>query len=310
MSEPQPPSTSALEAFGIIDTKLESLPGGRGLCFRAGNIVLRPAEDDREAQWIAQFVSNLQAKCSPIAYRLPAPIATKYDPGAFIHEGWTASYYLEGEARQALNFADLLALCRAFHRDVAELGAVKPPFLDGRTSRFHLADRVTWGELDLCSIEKLNMSVLARIKDDLQRIELLRRPLSEAVYTSQIIHGDITGNVLFSSTPGVPPGIIDITPYWRPAAYAEAIIVADALFLHGKGREVIEELGTDSFRLQLLVRALYWRCVTFAIDSHMPFVNAVLPKTNFSAAAAIVQVMVHESDNHVPPPKGEPQSRD
>jgi hypothetical protein len=200
-------------------------------------------------------------------------------------------------------------LCRSFHRDIAELGAVKPPFLDDQTSRFHLADRVTWGELDLYSIEKLNVDVLARIKDDLQRIERLRRPLSQTSYTSQIIHGDMTGNILFSSTPGVTPGIIDITPYWRPAVYAEAIIVADALFLHGKGRELIEEYGVDKFRLQLLVRALYWRCVTFAIDSHMPFVNAVLPKTTFLAAAAIVEVMVHESDNHVPPPTGEPQSR-
>jgi hypothetical protein len=32
---------------------------------------------------------------------------------------------------------------------------------------------------------------------------------------------------------GLPPAIIDFTPYWRPVGYASAIVVADALVWEG-----------------------------------------------------------------------------
>lgn len=41
----------------------------------------------------------------------------------------------------------------------------------------------------------------------------------------QRVHGDLTGNVVFS--PGSPPGIIDLTLYWRPMAFAEAVVLVD-----------------------------------------------------------------------------------
>ena len=83
---------------------------------------------------------------------------------------------------------------------------------------------------------------------------------------AQLIHADMAGNVLFDSNSGEPPAIIDLTLYWRPARYAEAIIVADGLTWHGKGTELIQFYGVDELGKQMLVRALYWRCLTWAID--------------------------------------------
>ena len=39
---------------------------------------------------------------------------------------------------------------------------------------------------------------------------------------SQVVHGDLFGNVLFAGD--APPAVIDITPYWRPAGWAVGVI--------------------------------------------------------------------------------------
>jgi hypothetical protein len=46
-----------------------------------------------------------------------------------------------------------------------------------------------------------------------------------------LIHGDLTGNVLFHDE--LPPAIIDFTPYWRPLEFQSAVVVADALVWEG-----------------------------------------------------------------------------
>ena len=43
----------------------------------------------------------------------------------------------------------------------------------------------------------------------------------------QLIHGDLSGT--YSLSPDALPAVIDIAPYWRPTAYADAIVVIDAL---------------------------------------------------------------------------------
>lgn len=44
---------------------------------------------------------------------------------------------------------------------------------------------------------------------------------------AQLIHGDLTGNVLFAADEA--PAVIDFSPYWRPPVFAEAVVVADGL---------------------------------------------------------------------------------
>lgn len=43
------PASNILEAFGLVEEAI-SVSGGRGLCYRVDDIVLRPLEDDIEAQ--------------------------------------------------------------------------------------------------------------------------------------------------------------------------------------------------------------------------------------------------------------------
>ncbi|MBS2534427.1 hypothetical protein KGQ20_16775 [Catenulispora sp. NF23] len=78
----------------------------------------------------------------------------------------------------------------------------------------------------------------------------------------QLIHGDLTGNVLFSA--GLPPAVIDFSPYWRPAAFGEAIVVGDALIWHGADAGLVRDLMSDRGPgfLQYVARAVVFRLVT------------------------------------------------
>ena len=81
-----------------------------------------------------------------------------------------------------------------------------------------------------------------------------RRPID---VPSQVVHGDLFGNVLFAGS--APPAIVDITPYWRPPAWAAGVIVVDALAWGGAPIELLAEGDRWPQWRQLLRRALLFR---------------------------------------------------
>ncbi|MGV9912101.1 hypothetical protein [Streptomyces tendae] len=85
-----------------------------------------------------------------------------------------------------------------------------------------MADRVAWGET--------TTELPAQVGRLVTRLQAFRAPVDAR---AQLIHGDLTGNVLFA--PGHALAIIDFSPYWRPVAYADAIVVVDGLLYHRVG---------------------------------------------------------------------------
>ena len=77
---------------------------------------------------------------------------------------------------------------------------------------------------------------------------------------SQLVHGDLTGNVLFAG--GMAPGIIDFSPYVRPAAYAIGVVISDAITWEGADLSLLEGVSGRPEMGQCLVRALIFRHVT------------------------------------------------
>ena len=77
---------------------------------------------------------------------------------------------------------------------------------------------------------------------------------------SATVHGDLSGNVLFHNV--LAPAIIDLSPYWRPASYASAIVVADALLWEGADRQILDEVRDIEDLGQHLLRALIFRLVS------------------------------------------------
>jgi len=292
MGEPLAPSQSVLDAFGI-QHPLQPLPGGRGLCFLSGDTVLRPVDGTTGEEWLCNLLLKLNSLSNP-NYRIARPLLkgnTSLPPSSnqFIASGWTASSFLPGKDGPKNRWGHLFNASRAFHRDLRELVQEPPAFISSRTNRWAQADRITWEEQRLEDAPEVNHKVLEIISEYLARLEALKEPLSEDSMVCQLIHGDLTGNVLFDvNDQGLSPAIIDLSLYWRPVEYAEAIVVADGLVCYGEGAELIQLFGTDRFRLQILIRALYWRILTFAIQSNLPWLEAHLTGMDFEKAVKMV----------------------
>lgn len=260
------PAPPVLRAFGVHDRPLVRLGGGRGLTWRAGDVVLRPSGDPLEARWRSDTLARLVHSAG---FRSPRPVATKsgewiVDDGT--GDGWEAWRWVDGRT-DPTRVDDVIAAGAAFHRAIAHLP--RPDFLDPRDEPWSRADRMAWGGTALPD------------EPTLDRLSATFRPVTSA---SQLVHGDLLGNVLF--TPGEPPMVFDWAPYWRPAGFGAAIAAVDAVCWHGVDASRLGVLGSDVAEWpQLLVRALAFRIATLhlldAWDAdqtarHRPVVDAVV----------------------------------
>ena len=55
----------------------------------------------------------------------------------------------------------------------------------------------------------------------------------------------------------------------------------------------------DDLRLQVLVRALYWRILTFAIQSDLQWLKAYMPQMDFEGAVGLVRQVVERGEKSV-----------
>ncbi|RDL40970.1 uncharacterized protein BP5553_00949 [Venustampulla echinocandica] len=237
------PSKIVLEAFGLKDG-LKPLPGGQGESFHSGNAVLKPAHDPIEAEWSAQVFSAL-ASSSHRDFHVPTPILASNSQ--FVFQGWAASEFVAGRAGPGGKWVELMGTSRFFH--AALQGIPNPDFLSHRSHPWAVADQVAWGEA--------SVDVVPELQCVYQELLKLRKNVK---MTSQIVHGDLTGNMLFRDD-GTPPTVIDFSPFWRPVEYAEAIVIVDGILDHDQGRDLVKLGGTSFECLQMLVRALIFRLV-------------------------------------------------
>lgn len=233
----RPVPAKVLRAFGV-DSPLP-LSGGQRTSWRAGDLVLKP-EGGPTYEWLAHELSNLQ----PEGIRIAAPVPTV--DGEWVCDGWSAKVWLKGshpDFRQPSTWSDIIHAGRAFHRMVRHLP--RPDSLAARTGPWATGDRVAWGDQP------------SDLPHEFAEVACSLRHASRPLGPSQIVHGDLTGNVLFA--PGAPPAVIDISPYWRPPEYAEGVVMADALCLHGASASLLEQVGVS---VTAVARALLFRLVT------------------------------------------------
>jgi uncharacterized protein (TIGR02569 family) len=237
VSSDQPPLT-VLRAFGVHAAP-RLLTGGQGTSWIAGNVVLKPDSGPVE-EWLAEALIDVVAD----GIRLAEPVAT--GEGEWICAGWSATRWVEGgepDLTVASTWIEILEAGRAFHQAIAHLAG--PRCLDARQDWWALADRAAWGERTIRFHPEL-ADVSRRLQDSVA-------PLGP----SQIVHADLTGNVLFG--PCLAPAIIDISPYWRPPEYAEGVVVADALCWHEAHSSLLELAGLS---VAAVARALLFRMAT------------------------------------------------
>ncbi len=246
------PTKRVLQSFGI-ENAATPLSGGMHLVYRAGPIVLKRIDQDEtiaqgteEIAWVASVLNLLRSE----RFRVPHVLVAA--SGDWIVEGWYAQEWVEGERdTSSSRWPKLIAFCKVFHEALKEIP--RPPFLDRRTDPWSAADHIAWGELPPVCYPELQIPV--------EKLLTLLRPIALA---SQLIHGDFTGNVLFAEH--LPPAVIDFSPYWRPAEFALAVVVVDALVWGGADASILDMVNDVRDIAQMLVRAELRRL--FEIDRH------------------------------------------
>jgi hypothetical protein len=188
-----------------------------GRAWRVGDLVVKPHAAD--VAWQHEILSCVE----PDGFRVEVPHREAV-------AGWTAWTYLEGR-HESGRWRDIIAVGERFH---AALPDARPTRVD---DPWVTGDRVAWGEQQYPAVAEL-----------LALLEPLNDP-------PQLIHADLTGNVLFHDS--LPPAIIDFSPLYRPAQYASAIVVADALCWEDAPFELAQAVD-----MQYLLRALIYRAVT------------------------------------------------
>jgi uncharacterized protein (TIGR02569 family) len=237
-SSPDGPSSGVIAAFGSEGDPVP-LAGGRGLAWRVGDLVFKPSDLAPEAlAWQAAVLPTVEAR----DVRLSFP--QRYLGGGLVVDGWTAWSFLPGK-HEAGRWLDVIGAGDRLH--LALSGLARPAFLDARSDPWAIGDRVAWGELPVEPYR--DVPHVARLAEHLARVEA----------PSQLIHGDLTGNVLFAD--GLTPAVIDLSLYWRPTAFATAIVLADAVVWEGADESLLAAVRDVDDIGQMLVRALIYRLV-------------------------------------------------
>jgi uncharacterized protein (TIGR02569 family) len=191
-------------------------------------------------------------------FRVARPV--RADDGGWVAGGWAAHHWVAGEPDPVGHWSELFAAARAFHH--ALRGEPEPPFLAARDDRWARGDRAAWDGTPPGALPPV-----ARLAERLRRLTTPSgRPASDP---PQLVHGDLSGNVLFAA--GLAPAVIDVSPYWRPAAYAEAVAVADGLLWWGEGAGLLTVAGRAGDPA-LVARGVLFRLPE--LDEHLRTVRA------------------------------------
>lgn len=255
------PAAGVLAAFGLQGAPVP-LTGGQGTAWLVDQAVVKPLDmDPALLAWQAALFERLRGRRD---FRVSVPLPT--EGGDWTASGWTAWRY-EPASHAPGRWHDIIGVGQRLH--AALEAEPEPSCLRARTDRWAIGDRVAWGESP--AADYAGTKHLSALTEALRPLELRR----------QLVHGDLTGNVLFHDS--LPPLVIDLSPYWRPPLFASAVVIADALVFGGAGEDVIEPLRHIPAFPQCLLRALIYRAVTDHLarpdlqrgDAQDPYLRAV-----------------------------------
>lgn len=210
-----PPSVATIKAFGSTGEAVR-LQGGQGTTYRVGDIILKPSEGADGGAWMADVLASL-AELDEVRFARPA----RSVDGSWIVDGYVAWNFLPGEHTPG-QYAAKLTASRAFHTLLEDVS--KPKFLEEASSPWAAANLAVWGDL------QFNYG-----PEFAELIDQILPHLKSYEVPAQLIHGDMSGNFLLKD--GLSPALIDFSPAWAPAGFAEGIMLADAVTWEGAAPE-------------------------------------------------------------------------
>jgi uncharacterized protein (TIGR02569 family) len=240
------PTARSIAAFGVDESRLSKFPGGQGQVWTDGRVVMKSVGYEPERVWLCEVYAGWTAHD---VVRVPEPIPARLEAGregvAWIVDGWSAHVLVPGRDAELLREIEQVRdASDRFHGCVADLA--RPDWLDQRDDPWAYGDRLAWeGAAPIGTPPVLAL------------IGRLTAALAPVTGPSQAIHGDVLPNVLLADAR--PPAVIDWPLYFRPAGFANAIAVTDAVTFRSAPAALLEDWATGPDWQQLLIRALLYR---------------------------------------------------
>jgi hypothetical protein len=229
-----------------LNGEIEPLSGGQNTSVKVKNFVLKPVDNNVQYyEWLLNIINEL----NPHGYRVSKPV--RNNTGTFVYKDWGCTHYEPGKHREG-NIKEKLKVARMFHSDLASKSFSDIPRTEDPWSKSH---RIAWQREKLpMSLSKLAVRILG---------ELLSKLRLKDDYKVQIVHSDLSGNILFDEV--LDPLVIDFSPTIAPAEYAEAILVCDSIAWQGSSTSEIELICHSEFSIEMILRAIVFRLSVAAI---------------------------------------------
>lgn len=244
------PPDRVLDLFAVPDD-VRPLPGGSGRSVVAGDLVLSPGRDvviaDALNPRLARLAVDLDTRRirrRPYV-RIAMPVPAR--DGSWVVDGWGATRFESG-SRTCTDLEVSRAAGALLHAEFAQAFTSWEPSCRPARNRWDEAQRVAFAGEDISpadSSEALRSLVgcLAAQRD------------STPIGPPQLVHGDLAGNVLLDAAGA--PVVIDVSPYWAPVLWAEAVCVLDAVLWHGADAVHMQRWCVGAHRQAMLRAALF-----------------------------------------------------
>ncbi|MGU3293625.1 TIGR02569 family protein [Williamsia sp. M5A3_1d] len=277
MNAPDPPE-HVIATFGLAGSTPIALTREWEGGWRIGEVVLSLVPDHARAAWSAKIREDLYVD----GVRVARPL--RGTDGRYVVSGWRADTYIAGSPEPRHD--EVVSLANRLHQVTADLERPRfllqppaPPYTD--VDVFNAADRAAWEDTPLRSARAAGFGEPTS-PDGVKSIEMLktlatlRTPIESP---SQLVHGDLFGTVLFAGA--AAPGITDLVPYWRPAPWAAAVVVVDALAWGGADEDLVSRWSDQPEWPQMMLRAVMFRLA----------VHALHPRSSSGALAGLSHVV-------------------
>ena len=244
----QPPS-EVLDLFAVPED-VRPLPGGEGHSVLAGDLVLSPGRQAAWADDLYPVLARLAARLDGAfgeprrEVRIAMPIPAR--DGSWVVDGWAASRYEPG-SRQCTDPDLVLAAGALLHAELAPLVPRRPTGLETPLTRWDHAERYAFGAGEPPqTVSPETTALLRRLRESLT---------DDPLGPDQLVHGDLANNVLLDAQG--QPVVIDFSPYWRPALWAQAVAVLDLTMWFDADRTLLARWNSGARRQALLRAAIY-----------------------------------------------------
>lgn len=229
------PSERVLDLFAIPG---DLDPIGTGNSVRAGDLVLSSGRDAGVAQWLNPILARLAVRMDERPgrrardLRLAVPVPAR--DGSWVVEGWGASRWEPG-TESCTDLEVQIAAGRVLHAEFASAVPQRPEGLDAREDRWARAERWAFSTFEHAAAEPSVRELLAELAGSLGE---------DSIGPNQLVHGDLSGNLLMDAAGAAV--VIDVSPYWRPVLWAEALLTLDAVLQQSAQPDVLAQWRTGA----------------------------------------------------------------